>query len=413
MSTRIQRQSLLRIGILTFILAPPASSMLPAQEPARYIVPRRTDGSSAAVVVPDVPLVHTAQFLAINDEGQIEGKGRLDVQLESVLNNLDVAMDAAGATFKRVVKINVVTTDAEVAAKVRDALGLKFFQSRGAKPAVTYVTGRLRHPDALVAMDAVVMGPPSGQNTVTRTRIAPRRAKNRLAHAATLPAGPKVYISGQAEKGKDLPEMTRKTLESLAATLKHLDLGLKDVVQVKSFVGPMTGVDDAEREIIEFFKDEPLVPPLVFVEWTTASSIEIELVASAASKPVQPAIAVEFITPPGMTASPVFSRVARMAAGPTIYCSGLYGTDEQTADREVLHIFEQLGELLNETNSDVRHLVKATYYVTADETSRLLNERRLKIYEPQRPPAASKAPVAGVGLEGRTITIDMIAAPRK
>jgi hypothetical protein len=122
---------------------------------------------------------------------------------------------------------------------------------------------------------------------------------------------------------------------------------------------------------------------------------------------------VEFITPPGMTASPVFSRVTRMAAGPSIYFAGLYGDSEQDGDAETLEIFEKLGVLLDKTGSDIRHLVKATYYVSTDEASRKLGERRLKIYNPQKPPAASKAPVSGTGREGKTITIDMIAAPQR
>jgi enamine deaminase RidA (YjgF/YER057c/UK114 family) len=387
------------------------ASVLSAQEAAQYIDSRREEGSSAAAIVPDVPLVHTTQFLALDADGRIEGKDRLDVQLESVLNRLDISLIAEGAEFARVVKINVVAADAEVAQKVREALAIKFFQSRGARPAVSYVTGKLRHPDALVAMDAVVATAPTGRNAVNRTRIPNREEKQqKLAHAATLPAGPKVYVSGQTEKGKDIPEMTRKTMEALGATLKHLGLGLKDVVQVKSFLGPIADVDAAEREIIAFFKDEPLVPPLAFVEWTTAPSIEIELIASAAALPVKPSEAVEFITPPGMTASPVFSRVARMAAGPTIYFSSLYGDSEQDGDAETLEIFEKLGALMDQTGTNIRHLVKATYYVSTDEAGRKLNERRLKIYNPQRPPAASKAPVAGTGRQGKTITIDMIAA---
>jgi len=388
-----------------------ASNLL-AQEPVHYLDPRREEGSSAAVVVPDVPLVHTAQFLAVDVKGRIEGKDRLDVQIESVLNNLDISLISEGADFARVVKINVVAADAEVAAKVRAALSLKFFQAREARPAVSYVTGKLRHPEALVAMDAVVAGPPVARKTVSRSQIPDREQTDRLARAATLPAGPKVYVSGQTEKGKDVSEMTRNTLASLTATLKHLGLGLQDVVQIKSFVGPMTATDDAEREIIAWFKDEPLVPPLVFVEWTTAPSIEIELIASAAATSVKQEAAVEFITPPGMTSSPVFSRVAHMAAGPTIYFSTLYGISERDSDAELVEIFNQLGDLLGRTGSDVRHLVKATYYVTTAEASTKLGERRLKLYDPQRPPAASKAPVAGTGLDGKTITIDMIAAPR-
>ena len=69
--------------------------------------------------------------------------------------------------------------------------------------------------------------------------------------------------------------------------------------------------------------------------------------------------------------------------------------------------------MLEKTGSDFRHLAKATYYVADDEASRKLGELRPKFYDPRRPPAASKAVVPGVGLAGKTVTLDMIAvAPR-
>ena len=101
-----------------------------------------------------------------------------------------------------------------------------------------------------------------------------------------------------------------------------------------------------------------------------------------------------------------------MAAGPTIYISGLYGTSNGNGAAETGEIFDQLGKLLEKSGSDFRHLVKATYYVSTDEASAKLNELRPKYYDPKRPPAASKAPVTGTGLEGKTLTLDMIAAPR-
>ena len=57
----------------------------------------------------------------------------------------------------------------------------------------------------------------------------------------------------------------------------------------------------------------------------------------------------------------------------------------------------------------VKFLVKAPYYVSADEPSRQLNAQRPRYYDPKRPPAASKATVAGTGRKGRGITLDMIA----
>jgi enamine deaminase RidA (YjgF/YER057c/UK114 family) len=62
--------------------------------------------------------------------------------------------------------------------------------------------------------------------------------------------------------------------------------------------------------------------------------------------------------------------------------------------------------------TDLDHLVKATYYVTDEETSSRLDVIRPKFYSPNRPPAASRAMVAGVGFPERSVTIDMIAVTR-
>jgi hypothetical protein len=51
------------------------------------------------------------------------------------------------------------------------------------------------------------------------------------------------------------------------------------------------------------------------------------------------------------------------------------------------------------------HLAAAS----TDEASRKLNELRPKYYDPKRPPAASKAMVTGVGADGKSVTLDMIA----
>ena len=69
---------------------------------------------------------------------------------------------------------------------------------------------------------------------------------------------------------------------------------------------------------------------------------------------------------------------------------------------------EQLRSILKHKDKDLKHLAKATYYVSDADASGKLNELRPKFYDPQRPPAASKAMVNGVGMKDRSISIDMI-----
>ena len=154
------------------------------------------------------------------------------------------------------------------------------------------------------------------------------------------------------------------------------------------------------------------VPPCVFVEWQSSLPIEIELVVAARPQAGQPE-PLEFITPPGTTALPVFCRVVRVNDPRTIFVSGLFAREAGDGTAQVSDVFAQLQEILKASGSDMRHLAKATYYVSDNDTSAKLNELRPKFYDPARPPAASKAQVPGVGMTGRTLTLDMIAVPAK
>jgi enamine deaminase RidA (YjgF/YER057c/UK114 family) len=152
------------------------------------------------------------------------------------------------------------------------------------------------------------------------------------------------------------------------------------------------------------------VPPLVFVEWESTLPIEIELIARCPAGPAENR-PVEYLTPPGMTRSPIYSRVARVHADRTIYLWGVIATKDGDGAAQVMDVFAQVGKLLDQTGSDFRHLAKATCYVSEDDVSAKLNELRPRYYDPYRPPAASKAMVPGVSERKRGIALDLIAVP--
>ena len=251
----------------------------------------------------------------------------------------------------------------------------------------------------MVALDAIAVTSLSGEGPGRRVGV--------------LPTGSKMFVSGQADPDEDLIAATRKTLRSLGKTLGYLGLDTSRVVRLKAFMQPMTAESaaDVEREVSAAFGGKD-VPPLSLVEWRLSPKqpIEIELVA-AGREPID--AAVEYFTPPGLTPSPVFSRVARVSAGPLIYVSGLHGAADTSNTEQVEAIFATLTGVLAQAGSDLRHLVKATYFVSDIGASTALNELRPQYFEPSRPPAASKAFVSGVGFEGRTITLDMIAVPAR
>jgi len=357
------------------------------------------DASVRCVVVGTSALVHTRQGMV--------GTGDLTQQVRGTLAWLDGVLRTEGSSREQVVKLNVAVARDEDAVRVRELLEAAFVSAR--MPAISYVTTALPQAGALVGLDAVAW-----TGTTERGHERARPATGAWGKdAAILPIGPRVYVSGQAEKGDGtVAGATRQTLLGLERTLAFLGLDKRHVVQVKGFLTPITDHPTVAREMARFF-GEDRVPPCVYVEWRSGLPIEIEWVASAAD---QPALAVgpsvEVRTPPGMTASPVYSRLTILRHPTTLYTSGLYPErGDVAAEVQVRSVFGRLKQCLDAGGSDWTHLVKATYYVSDDGLSQWHNTLRPEYFSPRRPPAASKAAVVGVGRLGHGITMDFIAAP--
>jgi enamine deaminase RidA (YjgF/YER057c/UK114 family) len=390
------------LALLLSCLAP----TLHAQQPGiRQIAPDAATGSSLAVVVNEVPLVHTTQLLPLNRKGQLVGKGRLDKQVKQVLDNVSAALKAAGAGTGQLVKLHVYLASGELMAGVQQQFG-RYFAGK-TKPAVSFVVGELAHAGALVAMDAIATTAPSPSREVRYFRSAALQGQLAGAHAAVLPATGVVYVSGQAVDGT-LAAATQGTMRQLGETLTWMGLGRQHVVQLKAFTRPMADVQVVEKEIARFFEGATL-PPVVYVDWLSEQfQIEIELIAASPATPPNPAPGLEYLKPPFFVASPVYSKVVRINQGRKVYVSGIYGQPGGDASQEVTTLFARLGDILEQAGSDFRHLVKATYYVSNAGTSAQLNALRPRYYDPKRAPAASKALVRGVGTPGLGITLDMI-----
>lgn len=384
------------------MFARPTSFILPAllllvSTPMRSsaqvrVIEPRGDGSAGAVVVKGRGLVHTFQILPVGDDGRIVGRRSAAKQVDRLFKNLADDLKRRGSSLKQIVKLNVYGAGNDALYLVRKRLAKEFAGKH--KPAVSYVVTALPRREALVAVDAVAARPARAGD------VDP--AKGRL-----------VYISGQAIRSGDLAESTRKTMQGLHRTLKQLKLNADHVMQVKTFFKPMRDVAIVNREIAKF-SSKTRSPVVSHVEWTSRL-IEIELVAFApyrnGEKPGGERL--RFVTPPWMKSSPVFSRVAVVESDTVIFVSGLYGEPKTSAERQVRDIFGTLRRLTTKAGGDLKHLAKATYYVSTAEASGRLNKLRPEFYDPKRPPAASKAPVAGVGRTGCAVTLDIIAVPAK
>lgn len=360
---------------------------------------------SAAVVVERGDLLHTAQLFPGEGAGaEVAG------QVSTILGTLNAILKEAGSDEGSVVRLQINLTDSSKRWEVLAALKQQWGEK--AAPALSFVQGKLPRDGALVAIDAVAAVPSSGSESGVVVRKTPAIAGLNGPTGAVLPGKRIMHVAGQAEKGSDVRESTRNTLKHLQQTLEWQKLGWKDAVSIKCFLTPIEAAPQVLEDVRTICGENH--PPVIFVEWKSDIPIEIEVVANAAGCPLEFAAdeTVKYLTPPDMTASPVYSRVA-VTNGTSIYVAGLLAQGEAaaTSEGETRDLFRQLTEILGkaECGSDLKHLAKATYYCAEETTSRALNAVRPDYYDPARPPAASKAMVPGVGHAERKITLDMIA----
>jgi enamine deaminase RidA (YjgF/YER057c/UK114 family) len=360
-------------------------------------------GTSIAVRVRDAALAHSTQLFP-------ESTDSVDAptQVSSLLAQLQTVLQKNGATRSSVVKLNVYVRDSSVRAIFLKELSR---WTPDAQPAVAFVATPLPDQNAVVALDAVF-----AVLNVSRTGApysVPGDGRDGNAGATrvrVLTQGDVVYVSGQAAVG-ELAEATTETLGGLLKTIEALGLDRSHVVQIKTFMKPMSQADVVDRQVAAFF-GKTSVPPVSHVEWLSGSRpIEIELVAWA--PPKASVNTVSYFTPEWMKSSPVFSRVARIHGNDRIYVSGIEAAYSGDGESQVRSVFLSLQGALKAAGSDLRHLAKATYYVSDADTSSQLNALRPSYYDPAKPPAASKAMVARVGTAERMISVDMIAAPAK
>jgi enamine deaminase RidA (YjgF/YER057c/UK114 family) len=375
-----------------------------AKSSIQYVPLDAPAGMSQAVIVQRMPLVHTRQLFPLDREGKLVGEGSADQQIEQVLANLEAVLKDSGSGLDKLIRLNVYALSTATVSSFREHLSKRLDPS--VRPAITSVLTPLAHRQALVAVDAVAGAADSGK-AVALKRCRSVAGDDQCAAAAVLPPGGIAYLSGQPEEAGLTVLPTTKSMTNLMKTLGHLKLSPQHVVQVKVFLKPITSAEEVLREVQKFFPDQ-ITPPVVFVEWLASMPVEIEMIAQLPLSG-KPAERVEYFTPPGSRPSNIFSKVALMRAERQIYISGLYARVPSRGEPQARYLFEQLQEILTKTGSDMRHLVKATYYVSDHDAARWIDRTRPRLYDPMRPPAASKLTVHGVGQAQRTMTVDMIA----
>src|SRR6185295_10389213 len=257
-----------------------------------------------SVRVPDGPIVFTGQVFST------EAAGDVRTEAERALEALNATLLQAGSGLDRVARLTAFASDDGAVAAIDATVAARFVTM---PVAFTLVRTPLTKMGARVAFEAVASSSRSPANVEI------------MSAAAILPAGGKIFISGQSEKGTDLASGVRLTIAGLHRSLAHLGLKKSDVVQVKAFIQPFGDQATAMREVAASFDGAPS-PPVVLIEWVSDQFAEIELVASARTLVSPPGEPITYSWLPWLTKSPRYCNVAFVTPGtPLIFIGAVDG----------------------------------------------------------------------------------------
>jgi 2-iminobutanoate/2-iminopropanoate deaminase len=101
--------------------------------------------------------IYVAGQIALDKDGNVVGAGNMKAQAEQVFKNLQAALEAAGAKFSDVVKMNTSVTDMEQAPAVREVRARYFGDATPASTLVQVV--RLARPELLLEIEVIAAVP--------------------------------------------------------------------------------------------------------------------------------------------------------------------------------------------------------------------------------------------------------------
>ncbi len=115
--------------------------------------------SNVIVVTGNTKTVYVGGQDALDAKGKIVGKGDLKAQVEQVLKNIEIALEAGGAKLEHVIKWNLYVVQGQSLQEGFAAFqGLAVKQPKPPAISMAFVAG-LANPDFLVEMDAIAVVP--------------------------------------------------------------------------------------------------------------------------------------------------------------------------------------------------------------------------------------------------------------
>jgi enamine deaminase RidA (YjgF/YER057c/UK114 family) len=100
--------------------------------------------------------IYIAGQTAVDENGNPVGKGDIETQTRQVFKNLQKCLEAAGASFDQVVKLNVYSTDLDAHLGTIAKHRKEYFPKEPVASTTVQVP-RLVHPDWLLEIEAIAV----------------------------------------------------------------------------------------------------------------------------------------------------------------------------------------------------------------------------------------------------------------
>ena len=100
--------------------------------------------------------VYVAGQTAMDEKGNVIGKGDIEAQTRQVFENLQKCLEAAGAGFDQVVKLNIYSTDLDAHLATIANFRKKYFPGEPVASTTVQVP-RLVHADWLLEIEAIAI----------------------------------------------------------------------------------------------------------------------------------------------------------------------------------------------------------------------------------------------------------------
>jgi 2-iminobutanoate/2-iminopropanoate deaminase len=147
----------MRVGLSILFLLLPIVAFAQVRRTNPPTISKPTGYTHIVEVTGPGKTIYISGQIALDKDGTVVGAGNMKAQAEQVFKNLQAALDAAGAKFSDVVKMNTYITDMEQAPAVREVRARYFGDTVPASTLVQVV--HLARPEFMLEIEVIAAVP--------------------------------------------------------------------------------------------------------------------------------------------------------------------------------------------------------------------------------------------------------------